>query len=407
MAPDPGPAAGVLSRALGRPVALEGVTLLREGPRSTVLRCHVRPPPATLPDLTRGWPRPAHGGGQAPAPRLVPRLHGLGGAALPGLAGRGREGLAPRVLGGDASARVVLLEDLGPGGSLDALLQAPPGPAAVQAVRDACLALAGQYARLHVATRGQESRLRPGLWRDPAGGAGRAARGGPALDKGAGAGTGLAGRRRVPRRPGIRGRVRAGRRRLRRARRLAHLHPRRPGPHQQPRDLRGTRQGEGPPAPPSPCWTSSTGPSATPCTTSPPGTSSAPSPATCWRRCAGATAPAWAPPSPPLPQGASARPGGRWSPSAPWPSCPGFRPASWTRTPPGWATGRRGRPSWWRSAASAGPSPARRTLAPIRRTAGHLESRLRARWAGDGALPEGDHVPRWPALSPAAAPAPA
>jgi hypothetical protein len=46
-------------------------------------------------------------------------------------------------------------------------------------------------------------------------------------------------------------------------------------------------------------------------------------------------------------------------------------------------------------------------LAPIRRTAGHLESRLRARWAGDGALPQGDHVPRWPVLSPAAAPAPA
>ena len=47
-------------------------------------------------------------------------------------------------------------------------------------------------------------------------------------------------------------------------------------------------------------------------------------------------------------------------------------------------------------------------LAPIRgRTAGRLESRLRARWAGDGTLPEGDHGPRWPAPLPPAAPAPA
>ena len=46
-------------------------------------------------------------------------------------------------------------------------------------------------------------------------------------------------------------------------------------------------------------------------------------------------------------------------------------------------------------------------LAPIRRTAGRLELRLRARWAGDGALPGANHGPRWPALSPPAAPAPA
>ena len=38
-------------------------------------------------------------------------------------------------------------------------------------------------------------------------------------------------------------------------------------------------------------------------------------------------------------------------------------------------------------------------LAPIRSThRGRPESR-RARWAGDGTLPEGDHGPRWPALS--------
>jgi hypothetical protein len=44
-------------------------------------------------------------------------------------------------------------------------------------------------------------------------------------------------------------------------------------------------------------------------------------------------------------------------------------------------------------------------LTPIRRTAGSLEGRLRARWARDGALPDGDHHPRWPAFTPAAAPA--
>ena len=157
MAPDPGPAAGVLSRALGRPVALEEVTVLREGPRSTVLRCRVRP-------RSSDPAGPARGAGPVPPTVVVKRLHPgstLGytdWAALRFLGSlAGGQGLAPRVLGGDAPARVVLLEDLGPGGSLDALLQAPPGPPAARAARDACLALAAQYARLHVASRGQEA----------------------------------------------------------------------------------------------------------------------------------------------------------------------------------------------------------------------------------------------------------
>jgi hypothetical protein len=158
------PAAAVLSGALGYPVRLGDETLLRAGARSRVLRYRVTPAATTAPAAGVGPTTTALARDALPDTVVVKALSpdsALGftdWASLRFLGGVAEAaGLVPEVYGGDAAARVVVLEDLGGQESLEGLLEAGPGPAAARNARAACLAMAGQYARLHRATRGREA----------------------------------------------------------------------------------------------------------------------------------------------------------------------------------------------------------------------------------------------------------
>jgi hypothetical protein len=136
-------AAGVLSRALGVRASLHAPQLLREGGRSLVARFGVRGAPGLSSvivkllrdDAARGFSDWAS-------------LQFL--QALPEA-----EGLAPRLLAGDADRRLFVLEDLGGDNSLQAVLEGDdPG-----AVGRALAALAAQMARLCGVTLGHEARF--------------------------------------------------------------------------------------------------------------------------------------------------------------------------------------------------------------------------------------------------------
>lgn len=138
----------VLRRALDAPVRLVDAQLLRAGGRSTVWRCRVL----------------GQTGRDIPATVVVKCLESESSlwrtewATLAFLGGiKGTAGLVPHLYGGDVAGRVVVMEDLGGGGSLDAILRHAGRTDGVTAVQTACLALAEAYARLHTATVGQEA----------------------------------------------------------------------------------------------------------------------------------------------------------------------------------------------------------------------------------------------------------
>lgn len=140
-------ATALLRRATGHPVQALDARLIRRGGRSTVWRCRVGGAP---------------GGAGAPPTVIVKALapdSPLGLTDLATLEFLGDRAdtaaLVPAVVGGDAAARVVVLEDLGAMGTLDSRLSASGDGAAPAAAR-AGVALAAQYARLHVATAGRE-----------------------------------------------------------------------------------------------------------------------------------------------------------------------------------------------------------------------------------------------------------
>ena len=131
----------VLAAAWGRPVRLGEVSLLKSRARNDVLRAHVA---ETMPGL--------------PASVVIKRFkeqpeRGLAEwASLQFLSDLGLDPpLAPRFVGGDVRARVLLLEDLGEGTTLETFLQGhDPGVAEEALVRVARL-----VARMHATSRGR------------------------------------------------------------------------------------------------------------------------------------------------------------------------------------------------------------------------------------------------------------
>ncbi|MDX1664312.1 MAG: hypothetical protein R3272_10985 [Candidatus Promineifilaceae bacterium] len=135
------PAAAILGRTLGADVRLSGARLLKGETRSLVWRCRVE-------------------GGASVASVIIRQLRDDAAtaytdwASLAFLTHRARAtGVAPRFYGGDSEVGVFVMEDLGEGTNLEALLDA--GDAAT--VEVALLHLARQMARLHAATAGGEA----------------------------------------------------------------------------------------------------------------------------------------------------------------------------------------------------------------------------------------------------------
>ena len=135
------PAAQALSAALARPVALARPRLLKDATRAIVVRYDALgdglPWPSVIVKSIRD--DPATGFTEWAALALL--------ADLPGAAG-----VAPAFLAGAAGRRVFVIEDLGPGPTLDQALRGAEPAAAL-------VALARTMARLHAATPGAEPRF--------------------------------------------------------------------------------------------------------------------------------------------------------------------------------------------------------------------------------------------------------
>jgi hypothetical protein len=144
--------AGILTKAAGAGVRLGPACLLKSWERNDVWRCAVVEGPAALGAgvvVKRFKSQPERGLDEWASLEFLTRL----GLTLP---------VAPRFLGGDLGGRFFVMEDLGPGPTLEALLHGDDADAAAEAL----VSLARLTGRLHAATvehHGEFDRLREAL----------------------------------------------------------------------------------------------------------------------------------------------------------------------------------------------------------------------------------------------------